>query len=50
MTVPWMPLLGAVFFHLMSLLTDQPRLITLTRRVIRPYYLPVNPVLVDGPD
>ncbi len=38
MTVPWMPLLGAVFFHLMSLLTDQARLITLTRRVIRPYY------------
>ena len=38
MTVPWMPLLGVVFFHLMSLLTDQTRLIALTRRIIRPYY------------
>lgn len=38
MTVPWMPLLGAVFFHLISLLTDQTHLKALSRRIIRPYY------------
>jgi len=38
MVVPWMPLLGVVFFHLTGLLTDQPRLMALTRRVSRPYY------------
>jgi signal transduction histidine kinase len=39
LATPWMPLLGVVFFHLVGLLTDQSVLLSLTRRVLRPYYV-----------
>lgn len=38
LTIPWAPLLGAVFFHLISLLTDQAPLLSLAHRLRRPYY------------
>ncbi len=37
--VPWVPFLGAVFFHLMGLLTDQEPLLRFHRRLRRPYYV-----------
>jgi len=39
LVAPWMPLIGAVSFHLVSLLTDQAPLLTLARWLRRPYYV-----------
>ena len=39
LTVPWTPLLGAMFFHLVGLLTDQRLLLTLACWLRRPYYI-----------
>jgi two-component system sensor histidine kinase NreB len=39
LTIPWTPLIGVVFFHLVNLLTDQRPLLSLARRVRRPYYV-----------
>lgn len=38
LTVPWMPLLGAAFFHLTGLLADQGPWPQLTRWLHKPYY------------
>jgi len=39
LVTPWMPLFGVVFFHLMSLLTDRPALIAMSRLIRIPYYV-----------
>ncbi len=38
MVAPWMPFIGVVSFHLVSLLTDQPGFTAFARRSLRPYY------------
>lgn len=38
MIAPWMPLLGVVTFHLISLLTDQSGFLQFAGRVLRSYY------------